>query len=1369
MSRWVSLFWLVVWGLTARAQVAPPTIVGQPVSPAGQINLGNTFSLGVQVSGEGPISYQWQLNGLEIPGATLGSLSFPSFAANNGGAYRVRVSNAGGSVYSQIVRLIPALSPLPFSDNFDVRNLTTKVASNAISGTSGIGRGSNFGATVQRAQNEPKHAGAAGGASVWVWWTAPDTGIATLSTEGSDFDTVLAVYRAIVPKNPNPNVGELTEVESNDNEGKGVRTSKLRFNAHAKTTYFIAIDGQGGVSSSLFATRASVQRGSIVFKWDLETTAFLLPEFTSILQNLNVPLAQVLQISASVDPVGAASTAWQWNYNGAPLAGANSVSLTIPSLSREKVGTYFCDVTTASGPTVRTARSKTVDVQIYSRSDHADSQILAQDSFNTAADYTFGPGSITRGAPIQPSRHRQPHPLGLAGGASGTQIFNTSIASVEEGEPVPCGISGGRSEWYTIQANSDGQMVVDTIGSDYDTVLAAYYDNGTGTGLFDGLVNVACNNDAPGLGQLSRVTFPSVAGRIYFIQIDGVNGAGGIAQLNFRLGPGLRIDQQPANVTVQRGNPASLSVAATGAGPVRYQWKKGGLDIPGATASAFSIASAGLADNGVYSVSITDDVTSTLSNSVTLTVLNSPEFITQPISIIRNLGETASFTIATSGSPAPTIQWLFNGSPLPGKTEPTLLLVNVQLADAGQYSAVASNSSGTTNSTVATLAIQIAPTFILQPVSATKNQGEAVTFTVAATGNPTPTIQWLFNGNPLGGKTDPTLSLPNVQLADAGQYFAVATSSAGTTTSTAATLSVQVPPAFTLQPVSATKNQGDTVTFTVTATGNPTPTIQWLFNDNPLSGKTDPTFSLPNVQLSNAGQYSAVATSSAGTTKSTVATLNVQVPPAFTTQPISAIRNPGDAVTFTVAATGNPNPTIQWLFNGNPLSGKTDPTLSFSNVQVSDAGQYTALARNSVGTVTSVAATLTIRTPPAFSTQPESATRAIGETVTFTVATTGNPAPAIQWFFNDKPLGGQSADTLVLANVQLSNAGRYTAVANNAVGSVTSSGAILTVHGTKLGPTITLQPENLLLDLDEDAIFEVGASGTPPISFQWRKNGQNLFGETSEILELDSIRAKDVGQYSVVVSNPTGSVTSSLAELRIRPATPTGIRIRQLSKVEIEITGQGMPGQNFRLQQSTDFIHWNTLPQAPAPSGTIKATVPTSGGRPFSIFRMIPTLPGQIAPRIILQPESLVLAPGAEATFEVDATGTPAPAYQWQRNGQDIVGANTETFELAHVNSTNAGQYSVIISNPAGSVVSAAVELEVNSVLTPSIHIRLTPNHLIEISGQGNPDLDLQLEYSTDFIHWIPVAATATPSGSIRTTIPAGSGPRFLVYRMVAQ
>ncbi|HTU19358.1 MAG TPA: immunoglobulin domain-containing protein, partial [Gemmataceae bacterium] len=192
----------------------------------------------------------------------------------------------------------------------------------------------------------------------------------------------------------------------------------------------------------------------------------------------------------------------------------------------------------------------------------------------------------------------------------------------------------------------------------------------------------------------------------------------------------------------------------------------------------------------------------------------------------------------------------------------------------------------------AALTVQLAPIVTTNPSNQPILVGGSATFTAAADGNPMPTVQWQVSTDGgitfsnISGATNTTLTLTNVQTFQNGyQYRAVFSNGIGTAASSAAMLSVLVPPTVMTNPASQTATAGGTVTFTAAAGGMPTPTVQWqVSTDNgatfsDISGATNTTLTLNNVQTSQNGDaYRAVFTSSAGTVDSSTATLTVQAP-----------------------------------------------------------------------------------------------------------------------------------------------------------------------------------------------------------------------------------------------------------------------------------------------------------------------------------------------------------------------------------------------------------------------------------------------------------------------------------------------------------
>jgi hypothetical protein len=168
--------------------------------------------------------------------------------------------------------------------------------------------------------------------------------------------------------------------------------------------------------------------------------------------------------------------------------------------------------------------------------------------------------------------------------------------------------------------------------------------------------------------------------------------------------------------------------------------------------------------------------------------------------------------------------------------------------------------------------------------------------------------------------------------------------------------------------------------------------------------------------------------------------------------------------------------------------------------------------------------------PVLITSQPTNETVAAGGAATFTVVATGSPALNYQWLFATSPVAGGTGSSLVLNNVQPSQAGSYSLVVSNAYGPVTSSNALLTVLSP---PTISRQPVGQMLCAGGSWTFQVGASGDPAPSYQWRFNGTNISGATASSYSVSGATSAQAGPYDVVVSNPCGSVTSSIALLAV--------------------------------------------------------------------------------------------------------------------------------------------------------------------------------------------------------------------------------------------
>ena len=412
-----------------------------------------------------------------------------------------------------------------------------------------------------------------------------------------------------------------------------------------------------------------------------------------------------------------------------------------------------------------------------------------------------------------------------------------------------------------------------------------------------------------------------------------------------------------------------------------------------------------------------------------------------------------------------------------------------------------------------------------------------------------PALQWLLAAEG---------PAPSVIVNLLRSALVVTSAAAVTHTLTGATTFTANPPS----PEAATVGQSFSMTFKVT--GAPTPAVSYE-----IVGTLPPGLSIPGMNASGilnattgtisgtpttAGNYSITiqawdATNASGETNNVGYPVNFSVSggttaaPTITTQPASSTVTVGSTASFTVAATGTPGPTYQWRKGATAITGATAATLTLTNVQSTDAGTYSVVVTNSAGSVTSANATLTVTTSataPTISTQPTSSTVTVGSTASFTVAATGTPAPTYQWRKGTTAITGATAATLTLTNVQSADAGTYSVVVTNSAGSVTSANATLTVNAVTppgTAPTITTQPANLMLPAGYGGTLTIAATGTAPLTYQWRLNGVAIPGATGSSLALTNVQTAASGNYSVVVSNASGSVTSTIATVTVGTAT----------------------------------------------------------------------------------------------------------------------------------------------------------------------------------------------------------------------------------------
>jgi hypothetical protein len=361
-----------------------------------------------------------------------------------------------------------------------------------------------------------------------------------------------------------------------------------------------------------------------------------------------------------------------------------------------------------------------------------------------------------------------------------------------------------------------------------------------------------------------------------------------------------------------------------------------------------------------------------------------PHVTANPANATALAGDMATFTAAATGSPAPAVHWLVSTDAgkhfhdLPGATSPTLKLVATAGENGDEFEAVFTNRSGKATTSAATLTVDFAPEITHQPSSHRVAIGSQVTLTAAASSNPAASVQWQLSTD--GGKTFSdvagatsatltfTASSPGVV-----KYRAVFTNALGSATTRTATVRVHAAPVVTTNPASLVAVSGQTVTLTASASGWPTPRVEWEvstdggkhFHD--VAGANSNTLTLVATADKNGYQYRAVFANRFGKAVTSAATLTVAVgsAPVITTQPLSQSARTGNLVTLTAAASAVPAATVQWQATSNggqtffDVPGATSATLTFAPTVVGTF-QYRAVFTNALGSATTTPAVLTV-------------------------------------------------------------------------------------------------------------------------------------------------------------------------------------------------------------------------------------------------------------------------------------------------------------------------------------------------------------------------------------------------------------------------
>ncbi|PTX44228.1 Ig-like domain-containing protein [Christiangramia gaetbulicola] len=730
---------------------------------------------------------------------------------------------------------------------------------------------------------------------------------------------------------------------------------------------------------------------------------------------------------------------------------------------------------------------------------------------------------------------------------------------------------------------------------------------------------------------------------------------------------------------------------------------------------------------GTLSASKTINVTPTVIPSVSISASND--------NICSSNGQPVTFTATpVNGGSNPTYQWFRNSTPISGATGSTYTATSAQTGNTISVR-MTSNAPCAAPNPVNSNGIQL-KVFPQAPENWTGNNGKItlpasvcppaneIDISIPAVAN-AEYYQWTL---PPGFSIVPGYEGKNVikvkvdATANVGKNQTVtvqAFNPCGSNGSKSASLNIDNFTGVTVPSPTATVCAGNSITVVGTlrgnaafgtwtaSTGNFTNVVTSGTNPTTVTATYTPSITEGTVDLTittNAPTGNGCS-NSPGTAK---ITLTVNAPPSITTQPIaSQTLCSGNTATFNVAATGT-GLTYQWQKNGTNISGANGASFNLNNITTADAGNYQVVitGKNPCTSVTSNVSELIVNEAVAITNQPVEQTICSGNTAEFSVSATGTGL-TYQWQKDGIDITNATNATFSIPNATPGNNGKYKVIVSgaNPCQAVTSNEVDLVVNEIV---AITTQPvPSQTLCSGSTAEFSVEATGTG-LAYQWQLDGEDIENATGASLSISEIAANDAGTYTVIISgtDPCETLTSEesvltvneIVEINTQPASQV-LCSGSTAEFSVEATGTGLAYQWQLDGEDIENATESTLSIANITDANAgDYTVIVSGTDPCeAVTSETANLTVNDIVVIDTQPVSQEICSGSDVIFGMEASGTGL-TYQWQKNGNDISGAQDASLSITGATPADAGEYTVVVTgtDPCEPVTSEIANLIVN-------------------------------------------------------------------------
>ena len=1306
----------------------PIVITTQPTSQTACTGGNITFSIAATGTS---LSYQWQKNTVDIPGATNLNYSIIGIVVGDAATYRCKVTSPCGasSLSNNATLTIPA---------------NTVISTNPSSTT--VCEGSSAILSVS----------ASGNSLLYEWYKngvllLDNAIVSNSSTPNISFNGITAFYQDTYWVNVIGTCGTVSSSFATITVKTPVTFTTQPANqtvcANSDATFSVATTGDvvgyqwqrdvglgyvniaGATNTTYIQTNAqAADIGS--YRCMVTTSNCGGPFYSSAaLLNVNPTTAIITQpvsknscagssVSFSVVSSGTALT-YQWYKNSAVpaniIAGATNSSITLPNITPADAADYICIVMGICGTAISTPGKLTVDIGPIIGT-HPQSQTVCPGmatslsvvvTSGTNLTYQWKKDGVNIGinSPAYSIAAFAPADAGSyvceITNNCGTVVSNAAVLSI--GAPV--NITSNPSS-ISICTGSVANFTVVVTGS--NLIYQWQKDN----------VSISNGGTISGANSATLTINGVVAGDAgsYKCIVSNSCNTQTSTSATLTISQTAIITQQPQNEVGCLAQPLNIVTIATGTN-LNYQWYKNGVPT-GLNNPVYAIGSYVAGDAGTYRCEITNGCGTVVSDNAIITTGLTTNITAQPISETRCIGSDVNFLITAIGTNL-TYQWKKDGVAISdnGRISATntnsLSITGVILSDIGTYTCDAIGSCTTVTSDGAVLTVKNPVLITDQPDNLSVCNGSNAIFNVTATGDDL-TYSWQKGGAPiLPAETTASLVLTGVNAASAGVYNCRVSNTCSFEISTAADLIVENNLLITAQPNSVTQCEGTNVSFTVGITGPSTTTYQWykggaiVNNGVRITGATSPILNINTITLADVGSYSCKVFSPCGNDESDIANLSVLSNVAISVQPASFSVLIGNTATFTVVATGSVT-GYQWkkdginLVDGGNISGALTANLSISNAAIADQGAYTCLVSGSCNNIPSNAANLTVLLSSVITTQPTATvTICEGGTLNLFITTAGGPH-TYRWRKNgvdlndDVRTSGSTTATLTISNLIATDQAAYTCLVD---GTESSSPSVVQIYPST---TITTQPLDATRCEGNFVTFVINGTGAN-LTYQWQKNNANIGGATNSTYTINPLVDGDDGIYTCIISGTCGSKTSNPATLVVNKNTiisgqPTGGTICEGVSTTISIVADGDNLTYQWLKNGSNIVNGGNISGATSNSlqisnaltsdaGSYSCIVSGACGNVTSNFATLVVNPQT---NITTHPLNFSKCEGDNVQFTVNATGIGL-TYQWKKDGFNVIndgnitGATTSTLNIAAVTQlTHQGTYTCSVTGGCG-------------------------------------------------------------------------------------